>query len=349
MTAVRSSIRRVRAGLVVAGLALAAGVTGVVSQAASAAADRPNSLAGASATAPVANGAYAKDTIGTAADEDWFRFDVPYATKVMATLGNLPANYSLSIHDSTGRLLRTSNRSGVTFENVLWTAPAKGTYYARVDAAGGYNPAEQYALRFRLIPKGLVVFSQYASLQSNGHVSIMADIVNTTSGWRKLQSVTVVLRDKDGKTLGYDLTSLSNIVLPPGGVSKINSATVVPAPAGFAKVLLKPAWVDAPARTEPKLSVHQTGSGKDATGLPTYQGRVSTTSPTPVENAVIEVSDYDTYGNVRLTQGFVLPTIPANGSVNYDVTQNWAPFYAPNPNRVAIMSYVQRFGYDGEP
>jgi hypothetical protein len=320
---------------------LAAGV--VATSAAEAATDRPNTLAGARSTAPIANNAWVREKLGTPTDQDWYRFDVSRAGQVMATLGTLPANYSLAIYDSAGRLVRSSNHSGVGFERVIWTA-ARGTYFARVDSAGAYHTKKTYALRIRTLPNGLSVLSQYAFTMTNGHVSIMAEIRNTTSGWRRISNVFVDLQDKDGRTLATDLTSLSNITLPPGGVSQINSASVVPAPAGFAKVRIRPASITVPAAdANPKFTVHPTSSGKDATGLPRYRGYISTTSPTTVTDVGIYVAYYDTYGNIRLTShyGPQNGTVPARGSSPYDITMHWAPFYPP-PNRITFTPFVSR-------
>jgi hypothetical protein len=309
---------------------------------ADAAADRPNSLAAARSTASVAHNSWIRDTIATAGDEDWYRFDVPSATQMMVTLGGLPANYSLAVYDSAGRLIRTSNQSGVRYERVLWTAPAKGTYYARVDSAGGHHASRTYGIRFKKLASGLVVLTQYAYKMGNGHVSIMAEVKNTTSSWQRIQHVYADLQDANGRTLVTDLTSLSNLVLPPGGISYINSASVVPAPAGYAKTRLRPVGIAVPAAdANPRLTARQTGTGT-RNGVPTHRGTVSSTGTAAVRDAVVRVNYYDAYGNVRLTQGFALATIPAKGSVPYDVAMSFAPFH-PAPNRVATTAYVQRF------
>jgi hypothetical protein len=311
---------------------------------AEAAADRPNTLAGARNTPSVANNTWVKERISTATDEDWFRFDVPSATQLMVTLGGLPANYSLSVYDSAGRLIRTSNQSGVRYERILWTAPAKGTYYARVDAAGGHSASKDYSIRFKKLASGLVVVSHYSHKMANGHVSIMAEVKNTTSSWQRIQHVYADLQDASGRTLLTDLTSLSNIVLPPGGISYVNSASVVPAPAGYAKTRLRPVGVTVPAAdANPKLTARQTGTGT-SNGLPTYRGTVTSAGTTalPDQSAVVRVSYYDAFGNIRLTSGFYVGPIAARGTVPYNVTMSWAPFY-PAPNRVATTAYVQRF------
>src|SRR5215217_6971671 len=146
-------MRRTAAALTSALTVLASGL--LVGSTADAAADRPNSLAAATKTASLANFTWVREKIATSTDEDWYRYDVPAPMQMMATLGGLPANYSLSVYDSAGRLIGTSNQSGVGYERVLWTARAKGTYYARVDSAGGYSASKEYSIRFKQLPAGL--------------------------------------------------------------------------------------------------------------------------------------------------------------------------------------------------
>ena len=92
------------------------------------------------------------------------------------------------------------------------TAPRAGTYFARVDSAGGSDASRTYALRFRMLKKGVVVLSQHAFLMSNGHVSTMAELKNNTNGWRRIQSVYIEMVDANGRRLMTDLSTLSNIV-----------------------------------------------------------------------------------------------------------------------------------------
>jgi hypothetical protein len=179
---------------------------------------------------------------------------------------------------------------------------------------------------------------------TNGHVSIMAEIRNTTASWQRVQNVFADYRDASGRTLLTDLTSLSNVVLPPGGFTYINSASVVPAPAGYANTVLRPVGVPTAAPdANPKLTARQTGTGT-RNGVPTHRGTVTSagTAALPDQSAVVQVSYYDANGNIRLTSGFYVGPIPARGTVPYDVTMSWAPFY-PAPNRVATTAYVQRF------
>jgi hypothetical protein len=345
----RVSFRRAGTSALTVAVVLTAGLAGLAGSTAQAATDRPNTLAGARGTTPIANGAWVRERIATATDEDWYRFDVPKATLVTATLGTLPANYSLSIYDSAGRHVRTSNHPGVTFERVLWTAPAAGTYYARVDSAGGSNASRSYALRFRMLKKGVVVLSQHAFVMSNGHVSTMAELKNNTNGWRRIQSVYIEMVDANGRRLMTDLSTLSNMVMPPGGFTNINTASVVPAPAGFARVNVKPVWVDAtPDPVNPKLTVRATGSGRTPAGQPTHQGVVTNHGPGAVEDTSVDIVYYDTYGNIRLVEGTGTGPIPAGGSASFDRTMQWAQYFAPSPNRVALMPYIWRSGVPGD-
>jgi hypothetical protein len=319
----------------VLGTALLAGST-----ADAATGDRPNSLAAARGTASVANNVWLTEKISTRTDEDWYKFDVAAPTQMMLTLGGLPANYSLYVYDGAGHRIAYSNQSGVRFERIFWTA-AKGTYYARVDSAGGFSSTRTYSLRFKKLPAGLVVLDQYSYVMDNKHVSIMAEIKNTTTSWQRITNVFADYKDADDRLLVTDLTSLSNIVLPPGGISYINSASVVPAPAGYAKTILRPGYRGEVAGANPTLTPRQTSTGT-SNGVPVYRGTVTSNGTAAVQDGVVQVTYYDALGNVRLTSGFTVPAIPAKGTVPYTATMSWAPFY-PAPNRIRTTAYVQRF------
>ena len=322
--------------------ALAATAFGVAGSAAGAPPpDRPNTLAGARSSAPVANATWVRERIATSSDQDWFRFDVPRAGQVMANLGGLPANYSLDVYDPAGHRVGGSNAPGSQFERELWSAPAAGTYFARVDSAGAFNTSKTYALRFEVLRKGLAVLSATSFRMTNGHASVSAEIRNTSSSWLRIQFVYLDLRDASGATIYTDGASLTNVVLPPGGVSHITTASVKEVPATFKSVRVRPTWTTAPSAANPKLTVHPTSTG---TG-PRFTGTVSTTSATAKYEASVYVNYYDAYGRLTLTGAFYAGNegaIPAGGSGAYDVTMSLAPFY-PKPKRVTITPFVQRF------
>jgi hypothetical protein len=246
----------------------------------------------------------------------------------MANLGGLPANYSLDVYDSAGRRVGGSNVSGRRFERVLWTAPAAGTYFARVDSAGAFHTSKTYALRFEVLRKGLAVLSQTSFRMGNGHASVSAEIRNTSSSWLRIQFVYLDLRDASGKTLYTDGASLTNVVLPPGGVSHITTASVKEVPATYGSVRVRPTWTTAPAGANPKLKANPTTTGPG----PRFTGTVSTTGATAKYEASLYVNYFDAYGRLLLTGAFYAGddgAIPAGGSGRYDVTMSLAPFYRP--------------------
>ena len=322
--------------------ALAATALGVAGSAAGAPpADRPDTLAGARTATPVANARWVRERIASSTDQDWYRFDVPRAGQVMASLGGLPANYSLDVYDDTGRRVGGSNVSGRQFERVLWKAPAAGTYFARVDSAGAFDTSKTYALRFDVLRKGLAVLTTTAFRMTNRHASVTAEIRNTSSQWLRIQFVYLDLRDANGNLIYTDGAALTNVVLPPNGVSHFTTASVNEVPATFKSARVRPVWATEPAGTNPKLTVHpaSTGSG------PRFTGSVSTTSTTVVREASLYVNYYDAYGRLILTGAFVVGekgAIPPGGSGQYDARMTLAPFY-PAPNRVTLTPFVQRF------
>ena len=124
-------------------------------------ADRPNTLAGARNTAAV-KGGWISERFSSATDEDWYRVDVAHTTTVTATLGSLPADYSLSVYDAAGRLVRSADRKNLGFERLTWRASA-GSYFVRVDAVRGFSATKLYALRIRGLRDGVVLLDQSAS------------------------------------------------------------------------------------------------------------------------------------------------------------------------------------------
>lgn len=89
--------------------------------------------------------------INVAGDIDYYKFSITKAGTITVTLTNLPADYDLSIVNSTGATtLASSLNSSTTNETINYTA-AKGTYYAKVVGySGAYNTTTCYTLKVQL-------------------------------------------------------------------------------------------------------------------------------------------------------------------------------------------------------
>ena len=77
----------------------------------------------------------------------------------LVTLGGLPADYALSLHDARGTQLGRSQHRGRGFEE-LFRRLAPGRYYARVESAGGASSDRTYALKIRRLRDTVHVLSQ---------------------------------------------------------------------------------------------------------------------------------------------------------------------------------------------
>ena len=102
-------------------------------------------------------------------DNDYRRFTLS-ATRVMRfERHHLSANADLSLEDASGRVLRSSTRSGAAVDSIVHEL-ARGTYYIRVDAGAGGTI--HYQLRYRAAARGTVRWSAHN----------LGDLTNATTG-----------------------------------------------------------------------------------------------------------------------------------------------------------------------
>jgi hypothetical protein len=301
----------------------AAGVTLTGSAAAGAPAypaDRPNTLAGARTAAPVAGAVWVTERLSSATDEDWYRFDVARTATVNATLGSLPADYSLSVYDSTGRLVGSSNRKNLGFERVTWRA-SRGSYFVRVDAVRGFSATKQYALRMRAMADGVVVLSLSPILRyHNGWVGGWVEFVNTTPTTHyQVNYVEMRLVNAQGRVLASDTEATTVSVLRPGRTSKVQWQFDRPVPAGVTAVRFTPVVEAVAPRTWPALSITRAPTTTHPDGYLVYRGTISTTSPSVVEDAMVDVTYYDARGNISTHTSWGVRNIPAHGSKTFAV------------------------------
>lgn len=330
------------AGLAVAAL-VAAGVTLTGSAAAGAPAypaDRPNTLAGARSAAAV-SGAWMSERLSSATDEDWYRVHAAHATTVTATLGSLPADYSLSVYDAAGTLVRSADRKNLGFERVTWRAAA-GDYFVRVDAVRGFSATKLYALRIRGLQDGVVVLDQSPVRHySTGEVDGYVELVNSTpKTWYQVDDIRVQLLNAQGRVVGQADGAPTITVMRPGRTSKLQWFTTGPAPAGVTAVRFVPVVEAVAPVSQPALTLQRGPRTTHPDGYPIYHGTVSTTSQVPVEDAIVGVTYYDARGDITTHMYWGVGTIPAHGSRAFAV-----PFqsllYTPQltkPNVVTVQA-----------
>ena len=90
----------------------------------------------ATATALTANTSISA-LINTASDVDWYSFStIAPATNVKISLTGLPADYDVSLYNSSLTLLGSSQNTGTTAEQIISNTATAGTYYVKVN---GFN------------------------------------------------------------------------------------------------------------------------------------------------------------------------------------------------------------------
>jgi hypothetical protein len=87
--------------------------------------------------------------ISSSTDTDWFRFTTTSPnTKIRATLSNLPADYDMTLYNSSVRSLASSTNGGTTSETIIRNSNSATTYYLRIYGYNGaFNTSQCYNLR----------------------------------------------------------------------------------------------------------------------------------------------------------------------------------------------------------
>lgn len=82
--------------------------------------------------AAVATNTVHSAAIGVSGDIDYYSFTLSATSNVNVTLGNLPGDYDLFLHNSSGTQIGASESGGTTSESIVSNNLAAGTYYVRV-------------------------------------------------------------------------------------------------------------------------------------------------------------------------------------------------------------------------
>jgi hypothetical protein len=82
--------------------------------------------------ASVATNTIHSAAIGASGDIDYYTFTTTGISNFNITLGNLPADYDLFLHNSSGTQIGSSEAGGTTSEAIVQNNLAAGTYYVRV-------------------------------------------------------------------------------------------------------------------------------------------------------------------------------------------------------------------------
>lgn len=126
----------------------------------------PNQAMSSSTLIPVNTDIYG--LINPSGDVDWFTFSSTNTSKnVKVTLTDLPADYNITLYNSSGMQIGISQNTGTADETIIYNGKKSGTYYIKVNGvnSGAWDPIHCYTLR--------------ASISSSGYKSLETESANT--------------------------------------------------------------------------------------------------------------------------------------------------------------------------
>lgn len=101
----------------------------------------------AAAYGPITSGTTYNSFIYSSSDVDYYYFNITSTGNINVTLSNLAGDYDLYLYNSSGTLLKKSEKGSTTNESIAYTATATGKYYIRVVGYGGaFSTSKAYAL-----------------------------------------------------------------------------------------------------------------------------------------------------------------------------------------------------------
>lgn len=164
---------------------------------------------------PARFGAWLPGVLGTAADRDAFAFRLAAPGAVLLTLGDLPADYRLTLLAADGRVLAASDQDGTTFEELYRRLPA-GRYVAEVSAAKGAVAAGRgYRLLIRPLADRVQILDAHPVVTGQLY-AITGQLLNNTGSWRRYPRVTARFYGAGGRYLGESTALAAQTYLGPG-------------------------------------------------------------------------------------------------------------------------------------
>jgi len=290
-------------------LALAAGLL-LTTAAPSFAADAPDTCAGA--TTPSARQAWLAETLASASDVDWFLFQKPSTTTVIATLGKLPGNDRLALYGACDAPIASSDAGGNAFEEIQRSLPA-GDYRLRVSHVAGATGS--YQLRFlERAPDTCGYLSYHVWIGPGDTWNIVGELLNTHAV--DIYRPRVLLYFLKGDTS----------VQAPIPIHTVSREIVAGGRAPF-KLSIEPPpdhdriWVNsqcAPSQWETPLPlrVMTWASSVDLAGIRHFSGTVRNDSGVRIYTPWVLVTLHDSLG--RITNAAAGP-IPADSNAELDI------------------------------
>ena len=313
--------------------ALLAGGAGLLSGAAQAAGDRPDTYSAATQAAASANSTWLREALGSTGDKDWFRFTMSQDRRVLVTLGHLPADYQLRVYDATGKLVATSDRSGRKFEQ-LYLRLSAGDNFVRVAASGDtVKPDRNYRLQFRPLANAVVVAEQKGSIDAQG-LEVRGELLNNTGSNVTIQRVRVVFFDKNGAKVG---TTDEGVRPGPVGAHRRvefeveRDAVKVPAGATTYRVTAAAVATDDPVQRGVKMNPAPVGN--PTSNQRVYSGVVTNTTNQTITDIYPTIIEYDSLGRANVIGYGLVKTLAPGAQKKYSVTLGGADVPVPNATR----------------
>jgi hypothetical protein len=282
--------------------------------------DAPDTCAGATTTSPQT--AWLSDTIGSSADQDWFRFQTSTARYALITLGDLPENYRLDLYSSCSTLVASSTRGGLQYEEIYHSLPA-GTYRVRVwSPSGASSSGEPYVLRFRSLADGVFVLSSSSGVEFGDQIRIAGEILNNTSSTREDVPVKVRFFDASDNLLAGGGTTFARVerLSPRKRSMFLWSNETVPAGYDHHTAVVTSAPVSSVAQTG-GMAVHPGSVFTDGFGTRHFTGTLQNTNGFAVGIPRVMVTLYDRRGRVLNAefQDTLPDPQPAHSSNAYEI------------------------------
>jgi hypothetical protein len=322
--------RSVTVGLVGA---LLAGGSGLLSGAAQAAGDRPDTYSAAKSAAASTNSTWLRERLGSADDKDWYRFTTSKDRRVLVTLGHLPADYQLRVYNASGHLAASSDRAGRKFEQVYVSLSA-GDNFVRVTASGDtVNPDRNYWVKFRPLANAVVVAEQKGSIDAQGFEA-RGELLNNTNTRVTIQRLRVVFFNKDGDKVGT-----TDEGIRPGSVGKHRrvefeierDAVKVPAGARTYRIRATAEATDEPVQRGIKMDPAPVQSATSNQRV--YSGVLTNTTDHTITDIYPTVIEYDSLGRANAIGYGLVKTLAAGAEKKYSLAIGGADVPVPNATR----------------
>ena len=158
--------------------------------------------------------------ISPSGDIDWFTFSSTNTNKnVKVTLTNLPADYNITLYNSSGTQIGISQNTGTANETIIYNAKKSDTYYIKVNGvnSAAWDPTHCYTLRASISK------SSYKSMDVNEiatdqtlDISVYPNpastIVNISFNSPSDENITLRFMDLSGQTFKmYNFTAVEGM------------------------------------------------------------------------------------------------------------------------------------------